>query len=151
MFLAELVKRHRNLYDKQSYKTKSILEIVTIILLVAELLCISNYSHYGYNYSLLMLCTIGIFFMGGGVLSRLFSKGLLVKISKISFSFYLVHYWVLSLFTSFCIKHFDIQPTILNYSVVFAIDLVITFIMAYFIYYFVEKRLTSYLIDKYGK
>ena len=151
IILAELVKRHREIYDSFTQNAKTCCEIVVIVLFCAELLLISKHTHFGYNYTLVMLGVIGIFFMGGGNLSKILSNNLLVQASKISFSFYLIHYFVTTIFTDLCVRYLSIEPTVAHLTLLFFVDLFITFVLAILIYTFIEKRFTTYLLNKYTK
>lgn len=61
-------------FEKLSFKSKSLFELVVIIAFILELLVVSPYSHYGYNYTLIMLFIIAIFFSGGGCFITCFNE-----------------------------------------------------------------------------
>ena len=135
-------------FEKLSFISKSLFELVVIIAFILELLVVSPYSHYGYNYTLIMLLIIAIFFSGGGILTNVLSNKFLVRMSKISFSFYLVHYWVCTTFTTAYMKLLNLLPTVENMYYIFIADLIITIVLAVLVYEFIEKKFTNYLIKK---
>lgn len=128
-------------------KHASIIEIATVLVLVFLVL---NFRQKYLFYHPAMVLFIYVFFQGKGILSRLLSNKALWHLSKISFAFYLTHFFFvhLTLYLSmFKWRNFQTltlqQGFILTIAALFA-----TFLTSFVLYELVEKRLTTYLSRK---
>jgi len=94
---------------------------------------------YGYVYELLFFCTVYIFSFEKGVVSAIMKRsGLLKKIGTYSYSIYMTHALLLSLFNILFIRILKFAPS--SYSYLFILNYIIIYLVSRWTYRHIELR-----------
>ena len=116
-----------------------VLELLSIIIMVV-MICLNDYLKYdGYLYVLLFFCSIYIFSFEKGFLSGLLKRsGLLQRIGAYSYSIYMTHAFLLSLFNIVFIRLLKLPPT--AYSYLFILNYMLIYVVSRWTYKHIELR-----------
>lgn len=143
--LAFLYNRSKEIGCNLSYTQQSLLEFFSVLLFVTELVCVSPYTNTGFYYTASLSFIIFIFMSGGGIFSRLLSNNYLTELSKLSFSFYVIHGFFCNFFTRNVIKIFGIETTDINLITIVIANFILSLISAALLRKYIEEIFTSYL------
>lgn len=99
----------------------------------------------GYWYTVPLSFFILIFANGRGVISKILCNKYLVKISSISYCFYLIHFPILQ-YVEYWITGYNISSQMLLW-ISFGVSFLISFLVAAFIHYCIETRITHIKIS----
>jgi len=131
-------------YSKQYLKAKSgsvftFLEIVSILLLIILVWYGFALKPYGFIYEVLFFVTILIFACEKGWLSNQLKKpALLHKMGQYSYSIYMIHTLLLSLFNIVCIRLLKLPPS--AYVYLFIVNYIIIYLAASWTFKHIEMR-----------
>lgn len=131
-------------------KNATLLEIVSCLIFLL-FLGLHNYVERGYRYSIYywipMLLIIFTFSYQKGIISKILSHPILVKLGEISFGFYMFHYLIILYFLNQKATFFGNMHDIVFSSLILFSTLIISFVS----YSFYEKPLHQYIKNKFIK
>ena len=137
-------------YMQYDYKKKSIWELGLLLFFFVLFFTVSRNDHSGFFYSWYFVIFLYVFYFGGGAFSKIMSRKCLVNLSKISFSFYLFHWFVTVKVSHMVLSRLNIDKTFFNLTILLIIELLLTFIIAYLITRYVENPICRILYTKNG-
>ncbi|HWB26335.1 MAG TPA: acyltransferase [Chitinophagaceae bacterium] len=122
--------------------SSSFFHVSEVFLLAAMVIMVYNGDYlkpYAFVYEILFFCSIYIFAFEKGLISKLFKKsGLLQKIGTYSYSIYMVHAFLLSIFNIIFIRLLKLPPA--AYSYLFILNYMLIYFVSQWTYKHIELR-----------
>lgn len=124
---------------------RAFFSISEVLLIVAIICLVSNgkyFLHLGFLYEILFFASILIFSFERGIISDSLKKvQLLHNLGKFSYSIYMTHILILSLFNIFFIRILKFSPE--SYSYLFLLNIILIYKISEWTYQNIEKRFTK--------
>lgn len=143
VFIGLYMKKNSCIENSARISIVGTLKEVVVVSLIIIMACLGKKA--GYWYTVPLSFFILIFSNGRGAISKILGNKYLVKISSVSYCFYLIHYPILQ-YVEYLIADYNISSPVLLW-IAFGISFLISFCAAIFLHYCVETRITHIKIS----
>lgn len=132
-------------YKKVDDKVKSLVEVLVIGLFIGFFLIIHRKDNAGFYYPFYFIIFLYVFYIGGGIFSKLLSAKWLFNLAKISYAFYLIHWFVTVNISNYILSHYLHNYTYGNLMILFFVELAFTLGLALLMNKYIENRINSFI------
>lgn len=145
MIVGRLVATDIFLYKDVKGNVKTLVEILVLGLFIGLFLLIHRKDNAGFYYPFYFIIFLYVFYIGGGIISKLLSAKWLFNLAKISYTFYLIHWFVTVNVSNYLLAHCLHNYSYGNLMILFFVELAFTLGLAFLMNKCIENSINSFI------